>query len=322
MPMLDDLRETELAEIISCFSEVRLNIGETLYREGAAATSASFLIDGELEALKALPGGGETELGTITPGAMIGEMALLEDGVRTATVRARKASTVLKVSCYFFHAALDQMRAPAFKILRAISHTLTGRLDELQKRILEQWDCEPYMAAATNKPADEFTVLPPSFEFRPFLSVMPWLSSFDEGEIDSVLAHGKPLEIPRREFLYREGAPVEFCYLVLRGAVELSVMRDRRYQLSVLGPGRFCGVNAIIADKMATSDARVRSQALLLRFDRAEFEHLFLGDTTDCLKFQNLISADQLRQLKAADNLLAMLVSQSYVLNEPRSRAL
>jgi CRP-like cAMP-binding protein len=322
IPMFDGLQEAELVEVMSCFSETRIKAGEQIYREGEAATNACFLVDGELEALKALPGGGEAEVGVIAPGTMIGEMALMVGGVRTATVRARRQSTVLKVSYYFFHAALDQMSIPAFKILHALILTMTERLDELQARILKQWDCEAFIASSASTPGDGVANLPPSYEYRPFLSVLPCFENFDENEIDGVLTHGEVLEMPRGEYLYREGSEPSACYVVLRGAIERSVMRDRRYQLSVLGPGRLCGGNAMITQGVHTGDARVRSHALLLRFDRAGFECLFRGDTKYCLKFQNLVSADQLMQLRAADNLLALLVSQSYVLSEPRSRTL
>jgi CRP-like cAMP-binding protein len=322
IPMFDDLQDAEIVEIMSCFSEAEIEAGEQIYLEGEAATNACFLVDGELGALKALPGGGETEVGVILPGAMIGEMALVAGGARTATVRARRPSTVLKVSYHFFHAALDQMSVPAFKILRAIVHTMTRRLGELQARILKQWDCEAYIASSAAGSAEDVPSLPPSFEYRPFLAVMPCFEGFKESEIDDVLARGEVVEIPRGEFLYREGSAPNACYLILRGAVERSVMRDRRYQLSVIGPGRLCGGNAMIAQGSHTSDARVRAQALVLRFDREGFDSLFRGETTECLKFQNLVSANQLMLLKAADNLLALLVSQSYVLSEPRSRSL
>jgi CRP-like cAMP-binding protein len=322
IPMFDVLIEDELLEIDSCFTPRQIGPGDLLYQEGEDATSACFLLDGELEALKALPGGGETELGVITPGKMIGEMALVAGGARTATVRARSCSNVIEVSSYFFHAALTQMSVPAFKILRAIVRTMIGRLDELQGRILEEWDCGAFIPSSTGERPEDLAREPLSFEYRPFLSVLPCFRNFSEGEIDSVLDRGETMEVPRGEFLHHEGSEPKAAYLVLRGAVELSVMRDRRYQLAVLGPGRLCGSDALIANKPHTSDARVRAQALLLRFEPAVFEGLFQGDDTACLKFQNLISADQLMQLKAADNLLAQLISRSYVSRSPRSRSL
>lgn len=76
IPMLGDLQDAELAGVSSCFSEESLAPGDMLYVEGDEATSACFLIDGELEVLKALPGGGEAQIAVIKPGSMVGEMAL------------------------------------------------------------------------------------------------------------------------------------------------------------------------------------------------------------------------------------------------------
>jgi CRP-like cAMP-binding protein len=325
IPMFHDLHEAEIAAIIGCFDEASIAAGETLYAEGDAATSACFLIDGELEALKALPGGGAAQVGVIGPGGMIGEMALVAGGSRSATVRALTKCTILSVSYYFFHAALDQMSAPAFKILRSVILSLTRRLEELQGRILEQWDCEAYSPpshAATPERGlfEEAKDRAPSFDYRPFLPVVSFFASFTESEIDRVAERAKVLELPRGEFLYREGAPAQACYVLVRGAVEISVLRDRRYQLSILGPGRLCGANALIAEAARGSDARVRSAALFLCFDGPAFESLYLGETTECLKFQNMISANQLQELKTADNLLTTLVSQDYVLEGARSR--
>jgi CRP-like cAMP-binding protein len=322
IPMFDDLRDAELTEIMSCFTEVSVAAGEQIYLEGEAATDACFLLDGELEALKALPGGGDTVVGVVAPGAMIGEMALVAGGERTATVRARVASTVLKVSYYFFHAALDQMSVPAFKLLRAVIARMTGRLGELQARILEQWDCESYIGALTTPPSPQEAREPVSFDYRPFLTVMPCFKGFPEDDIDSLIARGELFEISRGEFLYREGTDPDCCYLLLRGAIERSVMRDRRYQLAVLGPGRLCGGNALLSGEPYPSDARVRAQALVVRYGKDQFDGLFRGNDTASLRFQNLVSANQLMQLKAADNLLALLVSQNYVQRAPRSRSL
>jgi CRP-like cAMP-binding protein len=320
--LFGELLEAELVEIMGCFTEVRVEPGEFLYEEGNAATDACFLLEGELEAVKALPGGGETQLGLIAPGAMIGEMALVAGGTRTASVRARRRSEALAVSYYFFHAALNQMSVPAFKILRAVMQTMVARLGEVQERILIQWGCDGYVPGPAMAGPPEPSGEAASFDYRPFLPILPCFKNFDEGEIDGILAEGELLEMPRGGFLFREGAPPGASYLVLRGAIEHSVMRDRRYQLAVLGPGRLSGSQAAIGKTPHVCDARVRSDALLLRFGPAAFDRLFLGDETCCLKFQNLISADLLLQLRASANLLAQLVSQSYAAGEPRARSL
>ena len=82
--MLSDLQDKELAGISGCFTEESIAPGETLYAEGDPATSACFLISGDVEVLKALPGGGAAQIAMIKPGSMIGEMALVAGGTRTA----------------------------------------------------------------------------------------------------------------------------------------------------------------------------------------------------------------------------------------------
>lgn len=323
IPLFQDLHHEELVEIAGWFTETKIAAGESLYVEGDAATSASFLVDGELEALKALPGGGVTRVGVIAAGSMIGEMALVAGGTRSATVRALKPATVVVVSCYFFHAAIDQMSIPAFKLLRSVIHSLTRRLQDLHARVLEQWDCEaaspPSGGPAQSPAVVEHVDHVASFDCRPFLPVIPFFANFTESEIDRVLKRARMLELPRGDFVYREGDAPDTCYILVRGAVEISVLRDRRYQLEILGPGRLCGANSLISGMVRKSDARARSPALLLAFAAPRFMEVYLGEDTECLRFQNMVGANQLEELKIADNLLSTLVSQDQILAGARA---
>lgn len=318
IPMLRDLQVAELAEISRCFTEQSISAGEALYIEGEPATSACFLVSGQLEVLKALPGGDSAQITVLEPGSMIGEMALLADGTRTATVRATTDTVVVTVLREFFHAALDQISVPAYKILRRVMHNMAVRFDEHQQRILQQWDCEACIPRADGSDSavtveTEDPAQSPSFAFRDFLPVVPFFALFTGSETDRLLARAKVAELPRGTYLYREAAVAQSCYVVIRGAVETSVTRDRRYQLSVLGPGRLCGANALIMGERHSSDARVRSAALLLCFDRAAFHDLYEGDDAECLKFQRMISRNQLQDRKVADNLLSTLLRQDCV---------
>ena len=213
---------------------------------------------------------------------------------------------------------------PAFKILRSVIHNVAVRLDEHQERILKQWDCDECIRPADGAAASvaDSTGEPPSFDFRRFLPVVPFFASFTESETDQIVTNAKVVELSRGEYLYREGAPAGSCYVIVRGAVEMSVSRDRRYQLSILGPGRICGANALIMQKPHCCDARARSGVLLLAFDQSSFDGLYSGDTADCLKFQRMLSQNQLEDRKIADNLLSTLVSQDYISDGIRQHGL
>jgi CRP-like cAMP-binding protein len=320
IPLFADLEEVELLQVIACFSLVSVAAGETLYAEGTRATSACFVIDGELEAVTALPGGGEALVGVIGPGELIGEMALIAGGSRTATVRARVDLTAVSVSYAFFQAALNQMSVPAFKILRRIVHKLSTRLEVLEEKIFAAWDCGSYRPSAS-RDRDAATLAAydnaraPSFDYGSFLSITPFFDQFEDAEIEQIVAQARVLEVPRDDFIYCEGGETTTSFIVVRGAVDNSIMRDRRYQLSVLGPGRLCGANSAIENKPHRSDGRVRSGALLLAFDAENFRTLFHGTTIEALKFQMMVSRNQLLDLKSADNLLTSLVSQAHVRN-------
>jgi EAL domain-containing protein (putative c-di-GMP-specific phosphodiesterase class I) len=66
---------------------VRLNAGETLFREGDAPTTAFILEEGQIE-IRATQRGRGVVLALLGPGAIIGEMAVIDDAPRTATASA------------------------------------------------------------------------------------------------------------------------------------------------------------------------------------------------------------------------------------------
>lgn len=318
IPMFGGLPDRELAGISSCFTQKRIATGENCYLEGEPANSACFLISGDLEVLKSLPGGGTARISTLPPGTMIGEMALVADGTRTATVRATQPSIVLSVQREFFNAALDQISVPAFKILRCVIHDLAVRLDELQERILSQWGCEGaghryYIAGADDAPAEAEEEHVHSFEIRRFLPILPFFHSFSESEIDRLVDFARMVELSRGEYVFREADPARACYVVIRGAVETSVTRDRRYQLSVLGPGRICGSSSVVTHRERLNTARARSATTLLELDQSVFDRLYLGDAPECLKFQRVVSENLLLDRRIADNLLSTLVNQDAI---------
>jgi signal transduction histidine kinase len=95
VPLFADLPEEDLRRLCQMAQELHLKAGEILLREGEVADKAYILHEGELEIIKNVDGR-EVLLDTRSiPGTVVGEMALLEEGTRLATVRAGRDSLVL-----------------------------------------------------------------------------------------------------------------------------------------------------------------------------------------------------------------------------------
>ena len=83
--------------------------GQIIFRKGEPGDCAYFIKKGEVEVLQ--DDSGETVIATLPEGQYFGEMALLSDTVRNATVRARTVATLELVGKENFLALLNAMRS-------------------------------------------------------------------------------------------------------------------------------------------------------------------------------------------------------------------
>jgi putative peptide zinc metalloprotease protein len=108
--LADDLLVTKLLKQASPFStldgerlrhlaarleHLEVSTGETIIRQGEAGEECYVLRSGRVEVLTSEAQGDERILATLDPGSLFGEVALLTDGTRNATVRALEPCTLL-----------------------------------------------------------------------------------------------------------------------------------------------------------------------------------------------------------------------------------
>lgn len=77
---------------------LKLAHGARLFSTGEPGDAAFLLLTGELEVGLSRADGGETWLAQLGPGAVIGDMAVLDGGVRSADVSATRTSQLLRLS--------------------------------------------------------------------------------------------------------------------------------------------------------------------------------------------------------------------------------
>jgi CRP/FNR family cyclic AMP-dependent transcriptional regulator len=119
VPLFAGLSNRELQRIGELADEVDLPAGRVLMRQGEHGSEMLIVIDGSAEierdgAVIAERGGGE----------VLGEIALLDGGPRTATVTLTRDSRLLVLGRREFQAAMDELPEVRLRVLEAVAHRL------------------------------------------------------------------------------------------------------------------------------------------------------------------------------------------------------
>jgi CRP-like cAMP-binding protein len=109
----------DLAQIALVTEELHREAGQVIIREGETGTSLYLLVDGRVEVVK-----GERPVAELSEREVFGEMALLDPGPRSATVRALTDVTLLGLKGEDF----SDIMAERSEIARGIIQVLTRRL--------------------------------------------------------------------------------------------------------------------------------------------------------------------------------------------------
>jgi len=314
--LFEGLAPSEIEGVLHVCERAQFEPGASLMRQGQPADSAFILESGSVDVVTRLPGGGEAGVATLGPGSVIGEMALLDSGQRSATVMAREPVGGYILEREGFHMLLAQRNRAAFTIQSRITRTLCARLRELNARIVAS-DAPENVAPPADAGAGAIGTGEqgrPTFDYRAFLPVLPLFRNFSAAEIGAILDLAQALELGRGQLLFRQGDPSTACYIVVRGAVEVTGLQSGlRHRVGVLGPGRLCGVNALIEGRPHSMSAVARECATLLGIGKTAFARLFTGSDRVASRFQNAIAQELLQSLARTNNHLTRLISQSRI---------
>jgi signal transduction histidine kinase len=122
VPLFADLSDDDLGRVCGDALEVQLNPGDVLFREGEPGDRAYIVTAGELDVVKATDRR-QVLIAVQGEGEVLGEMALVQEAPRSATVRARTPAHLLSIS----KAALDDLLATSPSAARSVFSTLLRR---------------------------------------------------------------------------------------------------------------------------------------------------------------------------------------------------
>ena len=119
VPLFASCSKTELERIASLADELDLADGATLIREGERGREFLVIVDGTVRVTK--DGKKIRDLGS---GDFIGEVALVSDVPRTATVTATSPVRLLVVTDRAFRGLIEEMPSIATKVLQSLGERL------------------------------------------------------------------------------------------------------------------------------------------------------------------------------------------------------
>jgi CRP/FNR family cyclic AMP-dependent transcriptional regulator len=109
----------ELGEVASVTVDATMPAGAVLTREGQRGALAYVIVDGSVRVARA----GHT-VGTFGPGAIVGELSLIDGGVRTATVTAVDEISVLQINAEDFQRLIERSPHLTANLLRTLAERL------------------------------------------------------------------------------------------------------------------------------------------------------------------------------------------------------
>ena len=121
--MFEDLDQKSLEAIANAAVEQRYEPGQDIVRQGDTGVGAFIIRSGKVDVIQDR-GGKETKLSTLGAGEVFGEMALLDEFPRSATVRAVEPTTALGIQRWHFRGILESHPQIALALLPMLTRRI------------------------------------------------------------------------------------------------------------------------------------------------------------------------------------------------------
>lgn len=134
--ILGNLSDVQLARLSDFMELQECPINAVVFRQGDVGDAMFLVLGGEFRA-RTMTGEGETILATFRTGDFFGDMALFDNGPRSADVVANLDSRLIKISGVNFYRLIREAPALATPFLQATARTLSSRIRADNKRLVQ-----------------------------------------------------------------------------------------------------------------------------------------------------------------------------------------
>lgn len=135
LPLFADLRPKELALLTLVMKDQQCADGDVICRQGEPGDSCFFILRGEVDVIRELGSGHEQHLATLGEGQLFGQIALVDQGPRSATCRARGKCELMRLDASDFEMLFSSGSQFAFRFQTVIALTAVEQLRRANARL-------------------------------------------------------------------------------------------------------------------------------------------------------------------------------------------
>ena len=134
IPLFANVEPSKLKLLAFASDRLTFAAGQELFRQGDAADAAYILIDGSAEVLVDAAGG-PVEVAQLGKNDIVGEIAIVCDVPRTATVKAMSSVTALVVSRELFFQMICEYPQIGIEVMRELARRLERTTAQLREAV-------------------------------------------------------------------------------------------------------------------------------------------------------------------------------------------
>jgi len=230
IPLFSDLPKNAFIQLMEQMHMRSLLPEEVIIREGDVGDDSMFIISsGRVKITKTAETGAEIVLAHLGDGAFFGEMALISQAPRSASVIAEEETVLFEVS-----------RAVLADVVKSFPSVEAIIMRFYRQRLLSN-------------------LMATSSVFRPL----------DANQRKSLIEKFKSREVPANEKLLEEGAPGDGLYLLLAGKAEVSKKGDgKRVVLAHLKEGDVFGERSLLTNQPVSATIRTLRKSIVLKLPK------------------------------------------------------
>jgi CRP/FNR family transcriptional regulator, cyclic AMP receptor protein len=140
IPLCQGLDDTQVGVIASISEQRAIPKGERLFNEGETGDGLYVVLVGSLEILKKDKSGQSQAIANIGGGNVIGEMSLINNTPRSASVMATTDCQLLKIPSESFSYLLQRDNVTAFKVVHNLAQVMSRRLLLMDEKLVDLLD--------------------------------------------------------------------------------------------------------------------------------------------------------------------------------------